>query len=345
MQDVFEQLDLWRLENDNLAITTVVETWGSAPRPVGSKMVTTQSGGIAGSVSAGCVEGAVIEESAEVMISGLPRMVEFGVADETAWDVGLACGGKMKVFIEPGFSVDSIYDVVKENLTSSKPFLTITYLDGAEQFKNKKLLVEPGGKQVGNLVLPQGKEEILNKALNFLKNEKSGTLIAPDGSTIFIDVQPVPPKMIIIGAVHLSVPLITIANTLGFKTILVDPRQAFASRERFPHVDQLIQTWPDEAMEDLKLDKSSYVVVLTHDPKLDDPALISALKSDARYIGALGSRRTNQKRFERLRVAGLADDQLTRLHAPIGLDLGGRSSNEIAISIMAEIVKVRNESI
>ena len=151
--------------------------------------------------------------------------------------------------------------------------------------------------------------------------------------------------MIIIGAVHLSVPLITIANTLGFETILVDPRQAFASRERFPHVDQLIQTWPDEAMEDLKLDKSSYVVVLTHDPKLDDPPLISALKSDARYIGALGSRRTNQKRLERLRVAGLTDDQLARLHAPIGLDLGGRSSNEIAISIMAEIVKVRNESI
>jgi len=343
MQDVFDQLDQWRGKNEKLAITTVVETWGSAPRPVGSKMVTTQSGGIAGSVSAGCVEGAVIEESAEVMSTGKPKLVEFGVADETAWSVGLACGGKIKVFIEPGFSIDSIYNVVKENLVDGKPFLTITYLDGTEEHINKKLLVEPGGKQIGDLDWPEGGGDILDEALQYLENEKSGTIKEPGGATLFVDVHPLPPKLIIVGAVHLSVPLITIANTIGFETILVDPREAFASRERFPHVDQLVQSWPDEAMQKLTLDKSSYIVVLTHDPKLDDPALLAALKSDARYIGALGSRRTNQKRFGRLRDAGLTEDQLSRLHAPIGLDLGGRSSNEIAISIMAEIVQVRND--
>ena len=345
MEDVFKQLDQWRQDNEKIAIITVVETWGSAPRPVGSKMVTTQSGGIAGSVSAGCVEGAVIEEAAIVMSTGKPRLVEFGVADETAWGVGLACGGKIKVFIEPGLSIDSIYHVLKENLVNGIPFFTITYLDGSEEQTNKKLLVEPGGKQIGDLDWPKEGNKILDEALNYLANEKSGTITDSAGANLFIDVQPLPPKLIIVGAVHLSVPLITIANTIGFETILIDPREAFASHERFPHVDQLVQRWPDEALQELTLDKSAYIVVLTHDPKLDDPALLSALNSDARYIGALGSRRTNQKRFERLRDAGLTEDQLSRLHAPIGLDLGGRSSNEIAISIMAEIVQVRNEGV
>ena len=345
MEDVFKQLDQWRQDNEKIAITTVVETWGSAPRPVGSKMVTTQSGGIAGSVSAGCVEGAVIEESAEVMSTGKPKLVDFGVADETAWGVGLACGGKIKVFIEPGLSIDSIYHVLKENLVNGIPFFTITYLDGSEEQTNKKLLVEPGGKQIGDLDLPVERNKILDEALNYLANEKSGIITDSAGANLFIEVQPLPPKLIIIGAVHLSVPLITIANTIGFETILIDPREAFASHERFPHVDQLIQNWPDEALQEFVIDKSAYIVVLTHDPKLDDPALLSALTSDARYIGALGSRRTNQKRFERLRDAGLTEDQLSRLHAPIGLDLGGRSSNEIAISIMAEIVQVRNEDV
>jgi xanthine dehydrogenase accessory factor len=344
MQDIIQELIQWRRENKNIAITTVVETWGSAPRPVGSKMVTTQSGGIAGSVSAGCVEGAVIEESEKVMISGNPSLVEYGVADDTAWSVGLACGGKIKVFIEPGYSVDSIFDAVISNLKNNNPFLIITYLDGAEEFKNKKLLVEPGGDQIGDLGLPEGREQILEDALNYLNNEKSGIIRTPDGAILFVDVQPLPPKLVVVGAVHLSVPLITIANTLGFETILIDPRKSFASRERFPNVDQLVQKWPDEALQEIELDKSSYVVVLTHDPKLDDPALSVALTSNARYIGALGSRRTNQKRTERLRAAGLSDSQITRLHAPIGLDLGGRSSNEIAISIMAEIVQVRNEA-
>jgi xanthine dehydrogenase accessory factor len=343
MRDVFQQLDTWRTAKETLAITTVVETWGSAPRPVGSKMVTTQSGGIAGSVSAGCVEGAVIEESAEVMNSGLPRLVEFGVADDTAWSVGLACGGKIKVFIEPGFAVNSIYDSIKLKLKTNTPFLTISYLDGPDEFRNKKLLVEPGGKQVGDLVLPEGGEKILVDAMNLLDMEKSGTVKAPGGETIFVEVHPIPPKLIIIGAVHLSIPLIAIAKTLGFETILIDPRKSFATHERFPNVDQLIQLWPEEALHDITLDKSAYIVVLTHDPKFDDPALSRALKSEARYIGALGSKRTNQKRKERLRTAGITDDQLSRLYAPIGLDLGGRSSDEIAISIMAEIVKVRNE--
>lgn len=343
MQDVFKQLDEWRRADITLAVTTVVETWGSAPRPVGSKMVVTETGGIAGSVSAGCVEGAVIEESQQVMRTGIPRVVEFGVADDTAWSVGLACGGKIKVFIEPGIAFDSIYDALKRNLEFGKPFLTITYLNGPDELSNRKLLIEPGGKQVGNLNFVGQENQIVQDALSFLDKEKGGTIKAIDGSSLFVDVQPVPPKLIIVGAVHLAVPLIKIASILGFETFLVDPRQAFATRERFPNVDKLIVKWPDEALQEIGLDKSTYIVVLTHDPKLDDPALTFALSSGAGYIGALGSRRTNQKRIVRLLNAGLSETQISRLHAPIGLDLGGRSSDEIAISIMAEIVKVRNQ--
>ncbi len=343
MEDVFDKLDYWRNNNEQFAVTTVVETWGSAPRPIGSKMVTTMSGGIAGSVSAGCVEGAVIQEAEEVMKSGLPRLIEFGVADETAWDVGLACGGKIKVFIEPGFSLNNIYAQVKKNLTNGEPFATLTFLEGASELINKKLLVKADGTIVGDLTIPENAQSVIEKAKEFLDNEKSGTVALPDDSLLFIEAHPLPPKLIIVGAVHLSEPLITIANTIGFETILIDPREAFATVERFPYVDQLVQQWPQEALENYKLDKSSYVVVLTHDPKLDDPALLIALKSRARYVGALGSRRTNEKRMERLRRAGLSEDELSRLHAPIGLNLGGQASSEIAVSIMAEIIKIRNE--
>lgn len=343
MQDVFLQLDEWRRANIPLAVTTVVETWGSAPRPVGSKMIVTHTGGIAGSVSAGCVEGAVIEESQQVMRSGIPRVVEFGVADDTAWSVGLACGGKIKVFIEPGIAFDSIFDVLKRNLEFGKPFLTVTYLNGPDELINRKVLIEPGGNQVGDLNFNAQENQFIQDALSFLEKEKGGTIKAEDGSILFVDVQPVPPKLIVVGAVHLAIPLIKMASMLGFETFLVDPRQAFATRERFPHVDKLFLKWPDEALQEIGLDNSTYVVVLTHDPKLDDPALVFALGSGAGYIGALGSRRTNQKRIDRLINAGLSETQISRLHAPIGLDLGGRSSDEIAISIMAEIVKVRNQ--
>ncbi len=342
MDDVIEKLDQWRKSNQEIAVTTVVNTWGSAPRPVGSKMITTKVGGIAGSVSAGCVEGAVIQESESVIRSGIPRLIEFGVADETAWEVGLACGGKIQVFIEPGDSLDSIYETLKSNIAGRIPFVTLSFLEGPDELINKKLLLQADGTSVGDLEILEGAQSSIQTAMEYLEKEKSGTVVLPDGYKVFIETHPLPPKLIIIGAVHLSEPLITIANSIGFDTILIDPREAFATQERFPHVDHLIQAWPQDALNDLALDKSAYIVVLTHDPKLDDPALILSLKSQARYIGALGSQRTNQKRRERLLKAGVTEDQLSRLHAPIGLDLGGRSSSEIAVSIMAEIVKVRN---
>ena len=342
MRDVLDKLDQWRESNQDLAITTVVETWGSAPRPVGSKMVITMAGGIAGSVSAGCVEGAVIQEAQSVINSGIPRLIEFGVADETAWEVGLACGGKIKVFIEPGSALDSIYNTLKDNLISGKTFATVTTLEGGIGTINKKMLIQSDGKVVGDLALPEEAEFIKEKALEFLENGKNGILSIPDETKVFVESYPLPSKLIIIGGGHLSDPLVSIANAAGFETILIDPRGAFANRERFPHVNNLIRQWPQDALSNLVIDRSAFIVVLTHDPKLDDPALILALKSNARYVGALGSRRTNQKRVERLREAGLTEEELSLLYAPIGLELGGRSQSEIAISIMAEIIQVKN---
>lgn len=344
MRDVIDKLDQWRDRNQDLAITTVVETWGSAPRPVGSKMIATKVGGIAGSVSAGCVEGAVIEESMAVIEQGQPRLIEFGVADDSAWEVGLACGGTIKVFIEPGWSLDSIYEQLKENLVSREPFATVSVLSGGDEILNHKILIKPNGEIFGDLSLHAETGFDVAKVLDLLEDGKSTSVELEDGTRIFVESHPLPPKLIIVGAVHLAENLIAIANSVGFDTVLIDPRQAFASRERFPHVKELLLEWPEEALSKLSLDKSAYVAVLTHDPKLDDPALKFALNSNARYVGALGSRRTNQKRLERLRKAGLSEDLLAKLHAPIGLDLGGRSQGEIAISIMAEILQVKNKN-
>lgn len=342
MRDVLDKLDQWRQVQQEIAVTTVIETWGSAPRPVGSKMITTSEGGIAGSVSAGCVEGAVIQEALLVMEIGKPKLIEFGVADDTAWEVGLACGGTIRVFIEPGFALNSIYQSLADKIKQGESFVTINILEGHENVLNKKLLVQADGDIIGDLSLPEGTARIVEESLLFLERGESGVLTLPDRTRIFLEVYPPPSKLFIIGAVQLADPLISLANAIGFDTILIDPREAFATRERFPHVKMLIRKWPQEGLAEFVLDKSTYVVVLTHDPKLDDPALQSSLQSEARYVGALGSQRTNQKRLERLRKGGLTEEQLSNLHAPIGLDLGGRSPGEIAVSIMAEIVKVKN---
>lgn len=342
MKDVLDKLDQWRENKSELAVTTVIETWGSAPRPVGSKMITTKTGQIAGSVSAGCVEGAVIQESEAVMETGKPRLVEFGVADEEAWEVGLACGGQIKVFIEPGFALDSIYDSLKESTEKGEKFSTLTILEGEESSINKKLLLKSDGEIIGDLAIAVN-DQTDGEILGLLESDVSGISTLPDGSSIFVEVHPRPAKLIIVGAVHLSDPLITMANAVGFETILIDPREAFATRERFPHVDELICKWPQDALQSLELDSSSFVVILTHDPKVDDPALQLSLGSEAGYVGALGSRRTNKKRVERLRKAGIPETQISRLHAPVGLPLGGRSPGEIAVSVMAEIIQVKNQ--
>ncbi len=342
MFDVLDNLEAWRQRGEQIAIATVIDTWGSAPRPVGSKMVVTLSGGVAGSASAGCVEGAVIEECKAVIQSGQPRLLSFGVVDDEAWEIGLICGGTIKVFVEPFAAFQNTYSLIKQRLQARQPMAVVGVLKGPPEQINRKLVISIDGCVEGDLSLAGQTTQVIGEALERLVQGRGGTLELEDGLTLFIDVYPPVPRLIIVGAVHIAEALVSMANLAGFDTIVIDPRGVFATQERFPHATQLIKDWPQNVLPEMALDGWAYVVVLTHDPKLDDPALKVALTSDARYVGALGSHRTNQLRLERLRAAGLTEDQLARLHAPVGLPLGGRSPGEIAVSIIAEIVQARN---
>ena len=343
MQDILDKLEAWQTQGKPIALATVVSTWGSAPRPVGAKLAVTPSGGIAGSVSAGCVETAVIEGCLEALKTGKPRLLSFGVADETAWEVGLACGGTIQVLVEPFSAWDAVYGSLKLHLAARQPLAVVSVLNGPAEWINRKLIVLSDGQTEGDLVLPARQaEQTVAWALELQAQGAGGTLDFEDGSVLFAEVYPPVPRLIIIGAVHVAESLVPLASLVGFDTIVIDPRTAFGNRERFPQATQLINDWPQSVLPGIDLNWWAYVVVLTHDPKLDDPALLAALPSKARYVGALGSRRTHAKRVERLRQLGLTEAQLARLHAPIGLPLGGHSPAEIALSIMAEIVQAKN---
>ncbi len=344
MRDVLEHLERWRQAGQPLAVATVVRTWGSAPRPIGSKMIVTAGGEIAGSVSAGCVEGAVIDEATTALKSGQPRLLHYGVADDDAWEVGLACGGEIDIFVEPFSALDGVYETITTNLDARQPMAVVSLIDGPAAQKNHKLVVAADGSTSGPLDLPDRRDALVALALDHLAQGEGAIVPLDDETTVFVEVYPPTPRLIVVGAVHIAETLVTLAGALGFDTIVVDPRTAFATRERFPHATDLVREWPQHALPEMALDRWAYVVVLTHDPKLDDPALMVALRSGARYVGSLGSRRTQQKRVERLREAGLTDDEIGRLHGPVGLDIGGRTPGEIALSIMAEIVKVKNDA-
>lgn len=337
MFDLLPEGKRWIDSDQPVALATVIRTWGSSPRPAGSLMAVNADGEIAGSVSGGCVEGAVVEAALGALKTGQAQRLHFGVADETAWDVGLACGGEIDVLVQP---LDPVLFNLQEVLTrQDRTFATVTRVS------------EIGG-QFGRSVLLLGREDVRlfhgeTLTLNVIRKADavlaSGTaaLVEDGGHEYFVNVHLPAPVLVIVGGVQIAIALTSLAKTLGYQTIVVDPRRAFGTTARFPHADQILNSWPEESLHSLSLNRSVAVAVLTHDPKLDDPALIAALASDAFYVGALGSRKTQAARRERLLGAGLTDRQVDRLHGPIGLDLGGRSPEEIAIAIMAEIVQVR----
>jgi xanthine dehydrogenase accessory factor len=275
--------------------------------------------------------------------------VTFGVSDEEAWGVGLACGGTIQVFVEPSSALDAIYEPLRGHLEARKPIALVSVIKGAPEQLNRKLVVLVDGSTEGDLDISNQTESVIHSALELLGKGTCGVLdnvrLEDGTSTLFIEVYLPPPRLVVVGAVHIAEALVSIAKIAGFDTIVVDPRTAFATRDRFPDVTELIHEWPQRALTEMALDRSAYVAVLTHDPKLDDPALQIALRSDAGYVGALGSRRTNRRRVERLREAGLSEEQLSRLRAPIGFDIGGRSPGEIAVSILAEVIQFRNSNL
>jgi len=343
MLDVIKELDEWIHNGEEIALATVVSTWGSAPRPVGSRLVATRSGRFAGSVSGGCVEGAVLEASQEVLAAGQPQLLTFGVADERAWEVGLACGGTIQVFLEPFTVLAPLYPALKELLNNRKPAVLINLLSGPAEFLNRKLLVSNISAVLGDLEITSTQEQLLSLAHTHLRQGDCAIHQMSGDISLFIESILPPPRLIIIGAVHLTQALLPMAQAAGFDTIVIDPRGAFVDAERFKQTAELVKAWPQEALPDLNLNKHDYVVVLSHDPKLDDPALQISLGSNVCYIGALGSRKTHKERLNRLKEAGLPNEQLARIHAPIGLPLGGRSTGEVAVSIIAEILLSKND--
>jgi xanthine dehydrogenase accessory factor len=287
-------------------VATVIETWGSSPRPLGSKMLVTRSGKMAGSVSNGCIEGAVFEEAQKVLTSGTPKVAAFGVADDVAFEVGLACGGHIEVYIQP---LSKEHRQLVGMLNRNEPATLRT-----------------------NLV--SGEAEVI-------KGTPPGSELAKRDGDVFVEPFRRPAHLVIVGAIHIAIPLHRLAKLMGYRVTVIDARAKFATRERFPEADELIVAWPDEAISNLEIDSSTYIVILTHDPKFDLPALRSVLKREPGYIGAIGSRKTNQNRFDALRREGFTEEQLARVHGPIGLDLGGRGAEETALGILAEITAVR----
>jgi xanthine dehydrogenase accessory factor len=321
------------------AVTVAV--WGSAPHPPGACLVVAADGRFAGSVSGGCVEAAAVEEVQRAMEAGAAHVVEYGVSDDTAWSLGLACGGRIRVLAEP-----RVPPALHTALDSGRPACRATILPTDDQ-PGGALLVTGSGRSpeddwpaawaaYRDSVEAAAREALASGASRLLANQ------GPDGRyEVFLEVHAPPPTIIVFGAVHIAVALVDLAHAVGYRTVVADGRAAFLAAERFPRADRLLLGWPDEVFTEETLDATTAVCVLTHDPKFDDPALTIALRSAAFYVGALGSRRSHAARLQRLTAAGLTDDQCRRLRGPIGLDLGGRSPEEIAVAVLAEIVATR----
>ena len=304
----------WHRDGRGAVIATVVETWGSAPRAVGAQMVVSGAGEMEGSVSGGCVEGAVVVEAMELVGSGAAKLLEFGVSDDEAFAVGLACGGRIRVLLEPvgrAMPVDLLQELVAAR-AARRPVAYVADLEGGAR------RLDGPGAWAGRF-----------------RMDRSG--VEEDGRT-FVHVHNPPLRLLIVGAVHIAQALVPMARIAGHDVTVIDPRPAFGAAARFPGVD-IVEEWPDEALADLGLDARTAVVTLTHDPKLDDPAIRAALASDIFYLGCLGSTRTHAKRVARLEEAGFTAAQIARIHAPVGLDIGARGPGEIAVSVLAELTQ------
>lgn len=329
----------WRKAGQATALATVVQTWGSAPRPVGSWLAVRDDGAFEGSVSGGCVEAAVVAEAQQAIHSGKHRLLTFGVTDDEAWEVGLACGGTIRVLVQPLAADDPLPEQMVEAMAARQPVRLWTDLTtGARAWQIGT--DSPDSSPNGPAASATGPLAETGRPLPLLP--KSGPVDADAPEGVFLHRIDPPVRLAIVGGVHIAQALAPMAALIGLDVTLIDPRPHWANADRFPNV-RLLAQWPDEGLTHLGVDAQTAVVTLTHDAKFDDPALTTALASPAFYIGALGSTRTHAKRLDRLRAAGVAEEQLSRLHAPVGLDIGALSPAEIALSILGEITRVRRK--
>jgi xanthine dehydrogenase accessory factor len=320
--DVFASADAWLRRDGKVALATVIDTWGSSPVPVGGQMAIAADMSFEGSVSGGCIEGEVITEATEILDHGRPRVMEFGVADETAWGAGLPCGGRVKVFVER-VAVDA-------------PGAEQVALALAARSRREGLVIRKRLSDARSELFARDTPGLPADLAERFRTARSGLVAGPDGD-VFIQAVVPPARIVAIGATHISQVLCRLAATAGYDIEVVDPRTAFASEARFPGV-KLHAEWPQDVLPRIGLDPYTVLCVLAHVEHIDDEALKIAVKSDCRFISALGSSRNHAKRIARLKAAGITDAEIARIKSPIGLDIGAQTPAEIALSVMAEVV-------
>lgn len=336
MKEYLGQIEQWQRQNKKIALARVIQTWGSSPRPVGSCMLISSDFEMAGSVSGGCVEGAVLKEAKNVFETGFGKRLSYGVTDDEAWAVGLSCGGKIQVFIQPwGLPSESLlFNQLTANLSNNEGCLLATQLkDG--KINHSLFLIN--GTSVGDL--PKGVMENAKEAFD----QRMHKTISVGNDDYFIHVFPPRSKVIIIGAAHITADLIQLAHHFDFETLVIDPRSTFAKNTSFTvPPDQLFENYPSEVLNEFNLDPYTYCVILSHDPKIDDDALKVLLRSKVAYIGALGSKKNHEKRTARLMDHGFTLEEISKINAPIGVDIHAQGAKEIALSIMGAIIKAKN---
>ncbi len=353
MKELLETLDTWTGDGVDIGRAVVVRTFGSAPRPEGAVLLYAADGRIAGSVSGGCVEGAAAEEIDKARASGHARVIRYGISDEQAWDVGLACGGTIDVLVEP-VAPAAVVAAARASLgagghgsavvtplpADSPPGVFGPHEPGEGAPPVPELILHDDGRLEGSLGSPELDGQLVEAAGEALKRGLSRT-VELGGRSMFVEVFPVRPRLVVVGAVEVARSLVRLARELGFETVVIDGRSSFATPERFPDVDRLIVGWPDEVADEIGLGPNDAVAVLTHDVKFDEPAIVEALRRGCRYVGAVGSKKTQGDRRARLLEAGVSESELAKLRGPVGLDLGGRAPAETALAILAEIVAER----
>jgi xanthine dehydrogenase accessory factor len=346
MREVLDDIERWRSAGKRVALARVVGVDGSGPRLPGAAMAVCENEEVAGSVSGGCVEGAVLTEALDVLAGGSSKLLTYGIADEEAFAVGLTCGGTIHVFVQP---LDwSFYERLRDAVSADEPVALATMVEGPRAGAN--VLVEPGIEAVGNLgdsdldrVVARDALAELAAGVSTIRHYGSHGEARRQDVAVFVGSFAPPPKMIVFGAVDFTAALVKVAKVLGYRVTVCDARAVFATRQRFPQADEVVVDWPDRYLAKVGADLGprDAVCVLTHDHKFDVPAILAGLETNVGYLGAMGSRRTNADRLTRLREAEVDEDRLARVMAPIGIDIGARTPEETAISICAEIIASR----